>query len=256
MKTIFGDTLENFLEIGNEICKKEINFVQKNFKFSGFHQLLDHKNQKTIERDFLLKLPNNSSFLDIGANFGDTVLTMAIYAKNNNREDINFYAFEPNKLKCEFIEKIAKKNNLKIKIYNCCVGNINGYARNDNYKHELKGSCSYKICQKNKGINIIRLDDIQNELINIGLIHIDTEGWEIEVLKGAHNILNNIKNTFILICECWDDDVAKRQKNLGRTNKLLSTNPKKDILKLIEKYNYKRLEDIVDGETNLVFKIN
>lgn len=247
METVFGDILEDFLKIGNEICKKD---------FDTYHQLLYCKNHKIIEGKYLLKIPINSSFLDVGSNFGDTVLTLAIYAKNNNREDINFFAFEPNKIKCEFIEKVAKRNNLKIKVYNCCVGNINGYAENDMVKSDLKGSCSFKICKNNKGIKILRLDDIQNELINIGMIHIDTEGWEIEVLKGSHNILNNIKNNFILICECWSDDEAIKQKKRGRTNNILSINPRKDILNLINKYNFERLDDIVDKQTNLVFKIN
>ena len=59
---------------------------------------------------------------------------------------------------------------------------------------------------------IMKIDDIEKIIEPVGLIHIDTEGWEIEVLRGCHNILSNQINHFILITECcertkkaWED---------------------------------------------------
>ena len=251
MKTVFGDVLEDFLEIGNTIYPEKIRFD------NDYHQLLRCKNHKTIEGGYVLKMPKNSAFLDIGANFGDTVLTMSIYAKNNNRPDIRFFAFEPNKIKCQFIEKVAERNNLKIKVYNYCVGNSDGFAISDGLKHEFKGSCSYKYNNNsNNGIKIMKIDSIQNILEPVGLMHVDTEGWEIEVLKGCHNILNNKKNCFILICEYWSDKIAKREKKRGRALNIMRETPRKDILMLVSKYNYEQLKDIIDDSNNLVFKIN
>lgn len=248
MKTILGDTLEDFLEIANTIYPKSIN------DFHHIHSLLRCEKHKTIEGEYVLKMPKNSSFLDIGANFGDTVLTMSLYAKNNNRPDIRFFAFEPNKIKCQFIEKVAERNNLKIKVYNCCVGNLKGFAISDGVRDKFEGSCSYKY--NDNGIKILKLDNIKNIITPVGLMHIDTEGWEIEVLRGSHNILNNKKNSFILICEYWSDKISKIQKKKGRAYNIIRETPRKDILKLINKYNFKQLEDIIDEESNLVFKIN
>ena len=36
----------------------------------------------------------------------------------------------------------------------------------------------------------------------------------------------------------------------------MSFTPRKDILRLINKYNFEQLEDIIDKDENLVFKIN
>ena len=114
MKTIFGDIVKDYNKIGIEIIGND---------FIKYHQLLRCEKHKIIEGKYLLSLPKNSSFLDIGSNYGDTVLTMALYASNNNRTDIRFFAFEPNKKKSQIIDRVSKQNNLNIKVYNNCVGN-------------------------------------------------------------------------------------------------------------------------------------
>ena len=44
------------------------------------------------------------------------------------------------------------------------------------------------------------------------------------------------------------------KKKKGRTYNIMSNTPKK--IYLINKYKFERLEDIIDAETNLAFKIN
>lgn len=213
------------------------------------------KKHKLIEAKYLLSLPKNHSFLDIGANYGDTVLTLALHASKNNRKDIKFFTFEPNKLKCKVIEEVSKKNNLKIKIFNNCVGNLEGFGITDKIVEDIYGSCSFKFSKKN-GIKILKIDNIYDLIKPIGIMHVDTEGWEIEVLKGCHNILNNKNNSFLLICEYWDDDIAKNEKLRGRTNNIISFTPKTQLLNLLKNYNTKHLQDIIDMDSNIVFKIN
>ena len=256
MRTIFGNELRGYAQIGYRIFGND---------FRKNNQLLRCMKHKKIEGEYLLSLPQNHSFLDIGAHCGDTILTMALYALKNNRADIRFFAFEPNIKKCELIQKVAEKNKLTIKIYNCCVGNINGFAESDKLIADYSGGCSYKYRDSNNDnndnnyIKIMRLDDIQNILMPIGLMHIDTEGWELEVLKGSHQILKSvngegIKEGLILICECWSDDISMNEKKRGRAYNIMSETPRKDILNLINNYNFNQLDDIIDLDTNLVFK--
>jgi FkbM family methyltransferase len=247
-KTVFGDILKDFYKLGNELVGID--------DFHINNQLLRCKNHKMKEMEIMMSFPKNASFLDVGAHFGDTILTMALYALNNNRPDIRFFAFEPNKKKCEFIKNIAKKNNLNIKIYNVCVGSSSGFAIEDIVSGPwYGGGRSYKYAD-NSSIQILKLDDIENEIFPIGLLHIDVEGWEIETLKGCHNILNNKKNKFILICECWSDNTAKFKKETGRTGNIVSLTPRQSMEELLSKYNSQQLKDICDSERNLVFKIN
>ncbi len=246
MKTVLGDILEGWEEIGTKIIGKS---------FIKINELLRCEKHKAIEAKYMLSLPMNTSFLDIGSNYGDTILTMALHASKNNRKDIRFFAFEPNNLKCEVIKKVAERNKLNIQIYNNCVGNSNGFAVSDNVRPNLEGGCSYKY-DSNNGIRIIKIDDIQKIIEPVGLMHIDTEGWEIEVLRGCHNILSNKINKLVLIAECWSDSTAIQQKMRGRTNNIVSNSPRTDIINLVSKYTFKQLPDIIDKDVNIVFQIN
>ena len=228
MKTVFDDIL-----IGWE----------------DFHdnQLLRCKTHKQYEGDLLLNMPINSSFLDIGSHFGDTILTMALYAKNNKRDDIRFFSFEPNITKFEHIQKINKMNNLNIICYNCCVGNINGKGEPDGTVNPIFGSCSYKV-NNNGNTNIIQLNDIYKVISPVGLMHIDTEGWETKVIQGSSKIFENVDNQFHVIAECWSNEISIMRG--------FSEDPEKDIITEMKKYNSIRLNDMVDEDRNLVFKVN
>ena len=158
------------------------------------------KNHKKYEAKLLLEMPQNSSFLDIGAHFGDTILTMAIHAKNNNRSDIKFFAFEPFIKKCEYIRHISKLNNLNITVFNNCVGNTRGKAVVQKKQILHAGHSTYRI--DNSGdVDIISIDDVKDLINPIGIMHIDTEGCEGLVLKGSHNVLNDPKNKMYIIVE-------------------------------------------------------
>jgi len=193
-------------------------------------------------------MPINSSFLDIGSHFGDTITTMALHAKNNNRDDIRFYAFEPNSNKVLHIKNISKLNNLNITVFNCCVGKNSGKSSHDNNINPIFGSSSYRV--DNNGVcDIICLNDICESINPVGIMHIDTEGWEADVIRGSSKLLNNKNNANLhIIAECWSNEVSIMRG--------FSNNPENDIINEIKKYNYKQLDDIHDEDRNLVFRIN
>lgn len=208
----------------------------KGWKLFSDNLLYRCPKQKHFQLQHLLQMPINSSFLDIGAHFGDTVCTFAIYAKNHNRNDIKFFAFEPNKDKCDYISKISKLNNLNIQILNNCVGNNNNKVNSVSDKNS--GACIYEE-SSNGVINTIKLEDVKNIFEPVGYMHIDVEGWEPKVLNGAKSILNNKKNKMIIFAESWDN------------------NSEQAILNEIKNINYERLEDYIeDGEKNIVLKVN
>ena len=105
-----------------------------------------------------------------------------------------FFFIEPNPLFFNFIENtLVKKYNSKL--FKIAAGNENGpkkllssggfssfYERQD-----------YKVKEKIE-VNISKLDEIlKNESLNgKNLLKIDTEGFELEVLKGATKILESI----------------------------------------------------------------
>lgn len=234
MKTIFGDELIGWTDFDN-------------------NQLLRCKKHKEYEGKLILEMDFNNSFLDIGSHYGDTVLTMALYAKKNKRNDIRFYAFEPNKEKSNHIKYISKLNNLNVQVFNMCVGNFNGKAKQDGVRPVNSGASSFTI-DTNGDIEILKLDSIKDQIMPIGIMHIDTEGWETSVLNSSQNILKETNNSMYIIAEYWSEKVARKEKKVGRSKGIMSKTPSKELVNLLKNYNFERLNDLVDEERNLVFK--
>tara|TARA_Y100000768_G_scaffold388693_3_gene386241 strand:- start:9524 stop:10216 length:693 start_codon:yes stop_codon:yes gene_type:complete len=229
MQTVFGHTLHGWNDFPD-------------------NQLLRCQKHKEYEAGILLNMPINGIYLDIGAHYGDSSLTLALYAKKNGRDDIKFLVFEPNSRKCRYIKNIAKVNKLPIKVHNICVGDISGgYANAYGDWDSRLGCCAF--IESNVGkIGTICLDDLKLENRENIIAHIDVEGWESKVLRGAKNLINNMGTGSILIVECWSPEQSIERG--------FSNSPEKDILHEIAQFNNNiRLPDIIDNERNLVFKI-
>lgn len=222
LKTVLGDEI---------ICNKEIEL------------LLRYPKHKKYEADLLLKLPIGYSFLDIGGHYGDTVFTMAIHAKNNNRSDIRFYVFEPDTYKCKMMKENVLLNDLNIVVYQYGVGDTT--CRIGNLDKKGRCSATYKKYPKGK-LSMIKLDDLKDILEPIGFMHIDVEGWESRVLEGANQILQNKENKIYIIAECWPNNESYERG--------FSLTPRLDILNIMNKYtHYIQQDDLIDELTNLVF---
>ena len=226
------------------------------------NQLQRCEEHKKLEAKLMLTIPENSSFLDIGCHYGDSICTLAIHAKNNNRGDIRFFAFDPHPRKCEHIRNIAQQNDLNIEVYNHCVGDHNGTASPDDCTLVDKegvvipsGVASYKL--NDSGSIVIKTIDEYEDIINpVGFMHVDTEGWEAAVLRGSHRVLKNPENKMYLIAEYWSGYMAKKQLDRGRSHGVATATPKDDILSVLNKYNIDRQPDIHIGDRNLFFKVN
>jgi hypothetical protein len=204
--------------------------------WTNFHenQLVRCKTHKTFEANIVLNMPQNTSFVDVGAHYGDTILTMALYAKEIKRNDLRFFAFEPNTNKCNHIKNIANLNNSIVS------------ARS--------GASSFKLSEDGD-VDIIRLDDVKDDISPVGCMHIDTEGWECHVLKGMQSILNDINNKgMYIIAECWSDDVSQAQVKKGRAKGVISEKPETCIHRELSVYDHiKFVKTLVDMDRNLVF---
>ena len=174
--------------------------------------------------DILLKSPNKSVFLDIGAYDGNTCIFVSKKLKENNRKDIQVLAFEPKKSLCESINKKAKQEKLNLKCINLVVSNNNDkiYMKQD----QGSGTMYHK---KFNGLEYDSdtLDNILKQLSikEAHLIKIDVEGLEPEVLQGAKNILKNTKHIYI---EVWNDIHLKERNGIenGSHNKNILDNLK------------------------------
>ena len=142
-----------------------------------------------------------SKIVHVGAHEGQEVNDYL-----NNFGDIEINLFEPQ----ENIFKNLKSNYgdyKNIYLYNFALGSKQGHSKM--YKAENEGQSSsflkpkkhldehpeVRFIGESKDLEIKVLDDLN--ISNIDLINIDTQGYELEVLKGAKNALHRIK--YILI---------------------------------------------------------
>ena len=147
--------------------------------------------QNLIKSEFKPKV-----FFDVGANYG---IHSLIFLSNN----IQTITFEPN-IKCNpFFFKMCVLNNFSPSLVNKAVGGESSYAslmfpERETWLGSLELSIKAKLKDYKQStqieVEVITLDDYC-KLNNIfpDLIKIDTEGFEINVLKGADYILKEHK---------------------------------------------------------------
>ncbi len=142
------------------------------------------------------------SFVDVGGHQGETLAALA-----KNVEQFSYQVFEPNPSSYEKLSKFAndlKSESRKITIHNAAVGAEDGRVefhmtnasavagvlkpvegltqRVPTGDHEIAESIDCKLCK------IDSLDEVlQGETID--LLKIDTEGFDLEVMKGAKSAL-------------------------------------------------------------------
>lgn len=217
---------------------------------SNFKFLLPH------DKDYygikLISSNKNNLFLDIGANTGTSTLgfiKMGILNKICLFEP-NYYLFD------RFLKKIKNKYS-NVLIYNLALGSTNKkltfympYIDNKliHYfssfdKKYVKNSClntfpDKKINIKKKIINVKKFDDVG---INskVDFIKIDTEGHDLEVIKGMKKTIK--KNKPIFLVE-YNKNIHKKILNILKDYSQYYYNLDKNSLLRIDTSNMKNLD--------------
>jgi len=160
---------------------KDIDYIQKKIYNDKIPYEIDMLN------DIKYRLQNISEplVLDIGANIGNHTLFLAA----NN---ILVKAFEVNIDLYNIMNKSIEINNFKSRVesYNIGISDEHGVAKFSNKNEENLGGQSLKI-----GEGDIKLKPIKSITINrrVSAIKIDVEGMEINVIKGALDLINKDK---------------------------------------------------------------
>lgn len=166
--------------------------------------ILNYENNKVSgEQHFIEKvlplymLETPILFVDVGANCGDYINLLKEFHPN-----ASVLAFEPNPKTYQILEK--KFNDSDVTVVNKGLGSIESvlkfYDRKDHDGSSAHGSLYRKVIEEIHKIEVVEMEiDIttfdayleENGIQKVTFLKIDTEGHELEVLKGAHRILEN-----------------------------------------------------------------
>jgi FkbM family methyltransferase len=188
-----------------------------NFKkliYKSFYKLiysLDKGNKIPIGNSLphdLQRLSNSriDKIFDIGAHHGETAIEFAQFYKNST-----IYSFEPVKQSFDLLEKNSKPYS-NIKPFHLGIGSES--EQREIHINEKYSTINSFLEQTNTSLNntseitnVMSLDDFVNEnnISEIDILKIDTEGWELNVLEGAKNFLK-AKSAQFVVCEVALED--------------------------------------------------
>lgn len=166
--------------------------------------ILNHENYKVSGEEHFVKkvLPlyaNKESvlFVDVGANCGNYINLLKELHPN-----ASLVAFEPNPKTYKILEKRFTDSN--VITINKGLGNkesaLKFYDRKDYDGSSSHGSLYRKVIEEFHKTEVVEMEvdimtfdayALQNSICNVTLLKIDTEGHELEVLKGAQKFLKN-----------------------------------------------------------------
>ena len=199
-------------------------FIQKHiFNTKSFFEkdYLDYITKKW--KDGLIgEIIKNKSVLDIGCNIGNHTLYFL-----NICNASKIHCFEPVENTFSILKKNIEINNLKdrVKLWNVGVGSHKSLGHISHYDENNIGSTT--IQEDSSGnIDIISIDEL-NLQDPIGLIKIDVEGFELEVIKGILTTLK--KNKPFIMIELrheFKQEIENLLFNIGYQFEILNEDPR------------------------------
>jgi len=138
------------------------------------------------------------NYIDIGANIGDTILF------TNPQSNDRFLAIEASKTYYEYLLVNTKLLHNINTINSICSSSDSEVSINI---HHSGGTA--RILHTNGIVSYQHsLDTIVNDLlfVNVNLIKIDTDGYDLEIIKGAINTITNMKPTILFECDDFGDE--------------------------------------------------
>lgn len=178
---------------------------------------------KLTEKYYNRKPQSKDYFFDIGANIGTT----SIYVKRNIFNEMNVVAFEPEPFNYKLLRANALLNDCEdIRCENIGLSSKEGTATmaifpENRGRNQIVSSSDMDLRDKEKiDISIMSLDDyIGREHIDSNFIKwlwIDTEGHEVEVLKGMKDLLSEYHIPIFMEFnpDCYDSESTMNMQEI------------------------------------------
>lgn len=186
----------NYLKIRKPLiwCDKNTDFMKNNFP----NTITFDRNIKRDILEYAVNMEKDKCIIDAGGHIGDGAIAFAHTLKEVDRSDIFVYAIEPEKYKCDFMEKLKELNNLNnLIIINTGLSDKVGSYKKKPSKSVNTGATNFiEGANDSSSFNFTTLDNLKKEgKINhsVGIIHYDLEGMEQKAFDGSKSILETDK---------------------------------------------------------------
>ncbi len=159
--------------------------------------------EKEILDDLESYLRLDSVIFDVGANIGNHSI---YWARRSGGRTV--HAFEPVDGTFKMLSRNIELNSLESQIvtYNVALGAAEGSARISHYDKENIGATRLSI-SSTWDIKVAPLDGLANSLDRVDFIKIDTEGFELDVLKGSAQTIDRCKP--VIFVEIFESNKKK-----------------------------------------------
>ncbi|WP_070137885.1 FkbM family methyltransferase [Crocinitomix algicola] len=206
----------------------KIQLNQQAFKIPVFHGMgLNNLGENEPWMSALLKAfgSENTRFLDVGVNIGQTLLKWKSIYPN-----ANYIGFEPNPNCINYLERLISANQFEAKIYPYGIDvspDIKELFVLPNDKTDSSASMihSFRPGENRQSISIETISLKELELQEFDLVKIDVEGAELMVLKSLFEICTDAT----IICEILPAYTKENKERLAR---------QEEIEKLLQQFNY------------------
>lgn len=157
--------------------------------------------------------------IDIGCWIGDNALPWARVLEASNG---NILAIDPSSSNCQWVEDLKKHNKIHNLITECALcgeSDLQKYSLSSGTISHGSFTADTSSTKKSTNVQLSRtIDDVVSrlDLQNISLIHVDVEGMELDVLKGALATIGAWSPDIIFECH-----ISSEAQQLSKISELL-----------------------------------
>ena len=206
----------NTLSIGNKpipnilvSCDHGLMIVNRfdNTSISVGLMVLDHGNNNTVEADLTMKSlskVDNPIVFDVGSNIGTYATWVAKWAAEKNGK---VYCFEPQRIVFQMLCGNMSLNNIfNVYAHNIALGDEEKIILMNEPDYTQSGSFAafsldgvdrekYNVVSKQQSIQMTTVDNFVSHwnIPKVDFIKVDAEGFDMEVLYGAKNVIEKFK---------------------------------------------------------------
>lgn len=195
---------------------------QKSFKlYDHFLPIL----AKNLNREGLI--------IDVGANIGDTAIAMIQYCKNPMiciEASDTIYPYLEKNLKSIGSEYLSRVKTCKALVG---TGSIKGILH-----HTKGGTAGLRIIADANTITHVALDNIIEDVSDVLLLKVDTDGYDFDVIKSAEQVLTHSEPILF-----WENEISEDFQYIGFNN----------LYDLLEEKGYKHIY-IFDNFGNIMIE--